>query len=408
MTTSLSAPRIAPELRAAIYHFAVFGSTGVASVYFAIWLSNRGITPDEIGIINAVPVIGLLLINLLVGRLADRAKDWRQMIIVLSLLAATIPIGLLFVSGFWGILLIWSLSVIPAFSVVPLVDAATMRLTQRRGSDFGFVRAWGTVGYMVATGAAGPLIAWLGDAAFAPLFITLAVLRGLLSLQLPQFRAPDHVRKAVAPGKLRAVLKPWFMLTLLGMGVLYSTHSAFGAFSALLWRDQGIPGEIIGPLVATMAAAEALMMFLWKRLKLKIPARNLIILACLIAAFRWTVMAFSPPVWMLFLLQTLHAFTYAMGYLGGMYFIANWTSEDIAAEAQGFSYFVQNGISVLALVAMGWVVTAFGAWAWLVLGGYTLLGAALVLLSIRLRPPTAHPVPVAAVEDMPRSGDATP
>ena len=196
---------------------------------------------------------------------------------------------------------------------------------------------------MIATAVAGPLIAWLGDAAFPPLFIALALLRGLLSLQLPQFRAPDHVRKAVTPGKLKAVLKPWFMLTLLGIGVLYSTHSAFGAFSALLWRDQGIPGEVIGPLVATMAAAEALMMFLWKRLKLKIPARNLIILACLIAAFRWTAMAFSPPVWVLFLLQTLHAFTYAMGYLGGMYFIANWTSEDIAAEAQGFSYFVAAG-----------------------------------------------------------------
>ena len=116
MTTSLAAPRFSPELRAAIYHFAVFGSTGVASVYFAIWLSNRGISPDEIGIINAVPVLGLLLVNLVVGRLADRAKDWRQMIIALSLLAATIPIGLLFVSGFWGILLVWSLSVIPAFS----------------------------------------------------------------------------------------------------------------------------------------------------------------------------------------------------------------------------------------------------------------------------------------------------
>ena len=39
---------------------------------------------------------------------------------------------------------------------------------------------------------------------------------------------------------------------------------------------------------------------------------------------------------LLALLQLLHAFTFAMGYLGGIYFIANWTSEDIAAEAQGF------------------------------------------------------------------------
>ncbi len=69
---SLAAPRVSPELRAAIYHFAVFGSTGVASVYFGIWLTNRGITADEIGVINAAPVLGMLAVNVMIGRLADR------------------------------------------------------------------------------------------------------------------------------------------------------------------------------------------------------------------------------------------------------------------------------------------------------------------------------------------------
>ena len=42
---SVSAARgVSPELRASLFHFWVFGSTGVASVYFAIWLTNRGIT----------------------------------------------------------------------------------------------------------------------------------------------------------------------------------------------------------------------------------------------------------------------------------------------------------------------------------------------------------------------------
>ena len=46
MTTSLAEPRFSPELRAAIYHFTVFGTAGVASVYFGIWLTNRGIKAD--------------------------------------------------------------------------------------------------------------------------------------------------------------------------------------------------------------------------------------------------------------------------------------------------------------------------------------------------------------------------
>lgn len=188
------------------------------------------------------------------------------------------------------------------------------------------------------------------------------------------------------------MLKPWFVLTLLGLGVLYSTHGAFGAFAALEWHKQGVPEALVGPLIGTMAGAEALMMFVWKRLNLKISARHIIIFACIVAAGRWGALYFAPPLPVLFGLQLLHSITFAMGYLGGIYFIANWTSEHIAAEAQGFSYVVQQAMSVVALLGMGWAYGALGSWAWVVLGGYSLVGALLVWLSLRIRPPTPRPV----------------
>ncbi|MDP1730119.1 MAG: MFS transporter [Devosia sp.] len=383
---------ISPELRAGIFHFTVFGSTGVASVYFGIWLSNRGISPDEIGIINAVPVLVLLCINLLVGRLADKASDWRQMIIILSLIAGAVPVGLYLVNGFWGILLVWTLCVVPAYSLVPVVDAATLRMTQRRGSDFGIVRAWGTVGYMVTTALAGPVIAVFGEAAFVPLFVAWSLLRAALALQLPLFRAAAHEVPPIAVAapkarRLREILKPWFVLPLMGLGMHYSLHGVLSAFAALIWKEQGISEGLIGPLIAVAAAAEAVMMFVWTRLGWKVSARHMIIFAALVAAFRWGAMAFNPPVLVLFFLQMLHAITFAVGYFGGIHFIANWTSEDIAAEAQGFSYVLQQGMGVIALVGFGWCVALFGEKAWLAASAFALCGAALVWVSLRLRQP---------------------
>ena len=394
MSASIAAPRFSPELRAAIYHFSVFGPNGVISVYFGIWLVNRGVGPDEIGIINAAPVLLMLALNVLVGRIADRASDWRGVIIALSLIAGAVPVALFFVSGFWSILIIWTLSIMPSFALVPIIDAATLRMTERRGTDFSLVRAWGTVGFMVSSVAAGPILAWLGDAAFVPLFVILALGRALLSFQLPRFRAERVASSAPRQGatRLGQVLKPWFILTLLGLGILYSTHGAFGAFAALQWSQQGISENLIGPLIGTMAAAEAAMMFVWTRLNLKVSARNLIIFASIVAALRWAAMAFTPNIFVLFGLQTLHSITFAVGYLGGIYFIANWTSEEIAAEAQGFSYVLQQGMSVFALVGMGWCVGAFGQWAWAILAAYALVGALLVWVSLRLRPPTSQPV----------------
>jgi PPP family 3-phenylpropionic acid transporter len=278
---------------------------------------------------------------------------------------------------------------------VPVTDAATLRMTQRRGTNFATVRAWGTVGFMVASIASGPIIGIFGDGVFVPLFVILALLRAGLAFQLPRFKAEPavgataHKQGATA---LRQVLKPWFVLTLVGLGVLYSTHGAFGAFAALEWHKQGVSEVLVGPLIGTMAAAEATMMFVWKRLNLKLSARHIIIFACIVAAFRWTALAFAPPLPVLFGLQTLHSITFAMGYLGGIYFIANWTSEHIAAEAQGFSYVMQQSMSVVALLGMGWAYGALGSWAWVVLGGYALSGALLVWLSIRLQPPTPDPV----------------
>jgi PPP family 3-phenylpropionic acid transporter len=376
-----------PELRASIYHFMVFSSTGVSSVYFAIWLSNRGIGPDETGIISAVPVLVMLAINTLVGRLADKAKDWRTVIIILSLIAGAVPIGLFFVSGFWSILVVWTLCIVPAAALVPVVDAATLRMTQRRGTNFGVVRAWGTVGYTVTTALAGPVIGIFGEAAFLPLFVAFSLLRALISLQLPRFRAPErHGDVKPVASRLRDALKPWFVLPILGLGMLYSTHGVLASFAALMWKDQGVPESIIGPLIAVGAAAEAVMMFVWTRLNLKVSARHLIIFAALVAVVRWSAMAFGPPVWVLVILQLLHSITFAVGYFGGIYFIANWTSEDIAAEAQGFSYVVQQGMTVLALLGFGWCAAVFGGGAWLVLAGFTAVGALLVWLSLLLKP----------------------
>lgn len=177
MSSTDRAGGFSPELRASLFHFTVFGSTGAGSAYFAIWLSGKGLTSADIGVVNALPVLLMLGVNILVGRLADRASDWRGAIIVLALIGGVAPIGFFFVNELWGLLLVFAVATLPAGALVPVIDAATLRMTQRRGTDFGFVRAWGTVGYTITSAATGLLIGWLGPVAFVPIFVGLCLLR---------------------------------------------------------------------------------------------------------------------------------------------------------------------------------------------------------------------------------------
>lgn len=380
-----------PELRASIFHSTVFMPGAVASVYLGIWLSQKGIPADQIGIVNSVPVLCLLALNIVVGRLADKAGDWRTVIIIIALLGGAFPLALFFVNDFWGIVLVWAFCAMASGSIPPVVDAATVRLTQRRGSDFGAIRAWGTVGYVASAALVGLAITVFGPSAFVPLFFGMALLRALASLLLPRFRAPEHqvtVAELSKPKvKLSASLQLWFVLPLLAFALINANHAVVGGFGALVWHEAGIPDYFIGPLLATAAAAEAVMMFMWRRFGGRITARNMILAACAASLFRFTVMAFSPPVEVLFVVQVLHAITYGVGYFGVVHFIANWTREEIAAEAQGFANMLQQATSVVALMGFGWLVSRFGASSFLAASGFAALGLICVLLSLKLRPP---------------------
>ncbi len=393
MALTPAAVRFSPETRTSAFYFTFFMAGGSAVTFLPIWLTEKGITPDQIGIINAMPILLILASNLLVGRLADRASDWRQVIIIGSLTACVVPVGLFFVNGFWGALLIWSLSALPNGAIAPVIDAATMRMTRRNGSDFGTIRAWGTVGYMLFNGLTGFLVLWFGSEIFAPLFVGLTLLRAVASLILPRFRAPPTemtiagVRKPA--GRIRQVLKPWFLLPLLCFSMIFATHIVLNAFGALLWKQQGIPETIIGALIALAGLSEAAMMFAWKWFSGRVSARQMILLAAIGGVVRWFVMGFSPPIAVLILLQIAHSVTYSLGFLGSVHFIANWTHEDVAAEAQSLFTMGQQAVAVLTLVLCGWLVTVAGPHVYFASSALAAVGAVCVWLSLKLQQPKA-------------------
>lgn len=396
MSLSEARLRLTPELRTTAFYFTYFMGPGAAVMFLPIWLSEKGITTEQIGIINAVPVFVILALNLVVGRIADRAKDWRQVIVIGALIAGIVPVGLFFVNEFWGILLFWTLASLPGGAIGPVLDAATMRMTRRNGSDFGTIRAWGTVGFMLFNGVTGFFVVWFGSDVFVPLFVGLALLRAAVSLQLPAFRAPPEQATVAAirpaAGKLMEIItRPWFILPLLGFAIIFGTHIILNAFASLLWKEQGISEDIIGPLIALGAAAEAGMMFVWKRFGGRVSARHMILISALVSVLRWAAMAFSPPVWVLLLLQLTHGVTFALGYLGCVHFIANWTSEDIAAETQSLFQVLQQVTSVVALVGFGWLVGLFGAHAYLFASLAAAIGALCIWLSLRMQQPREGP-----------------
>ena len=386
LKASLSA--LPPEVRLIIFYVTLYGSGGVANTYGGIWFKEIGLSSGEIGVINATPIFVVLLLNLLVGRLADRASDWRLAIVFGTTCAALLPFGLFFVSGFWGILLFWSLPFIAQALVNPVADAATMRFTRRRGTDFGVIRAWGTSGYLSAILLTGFMVNLFGGLVFLPLFVAMSLLRGAVAQLLPNLRSEgEAVAAPTGATRLMQVMKPWFLFPLIGWAMVFSTHVILNGFQGLLWKEQGISADMISILIALGAVSEAVMFFTFRHVARRFKARQLILFSAVMSVARWIAMAYEPGVPVLAALQLLHSVTFALGFLGCMNFIANWTDETIAAEAQSFFVMLQQIMSVLALIAFGWIAGEWGAKAYLASAAIAALGAFPIYLSIRLQPP---------------------
>ena len=250
MGPTLAARLATPAARTGIYYASLFMTGAVSNPFLPIWLTERGVTPQEIGFINAAPIFAMIAINLVVGRIADRASDWRTVIVAGSIFAAIPPIFLLAVDGYLPILVIWTLLIVPFQAIAPVVDAATYRMARRNGYDFGAIRVWGTIGFVVMTLVTGLVLDWQGAIAFVPLLIAVSLARAALSLQLPLFRGhDDHARPtypidapisplvAVRMGEL---WKPWFLLTLIGASLLHGSHMMQMGFGALIWAGVAI------------------------------------------------------------------------------------------------------------------------------------------------------------------------
>jgi len=388
-----------PELRATAYYFTALMTSGAATAYGGIWFQEQGLSASEIGLIGSVPVFIMLVLNLVVGRVADKAEDWRQVIVLGAALGGVIPIALFFVHGFLGILLVWTLAALPMAAIGPVADAAALRMTNRNGTDFGFIRAFGTVGYMVATVATGQIVTSFGGWIFLPLFVGLALFRSAVALPLPRFRAPKEAATLARPmvaSRMREVMKPWFLLPLVGWSMVFATHLILNSFQALLWKQQGISDLTIAILIALGAASEAAMMFVFKRFVGRFPARMVILASAVVSALRWVAMALAPDVAILVPLQLLHSVTFAMGYMGCVHFIANWTSEDIAAEAQSFFQVLQQAMAAIALAAFGWIAGPLGVHAYFASAAFAGVGAVLIFVSMRLMAPKSQGAPAHA------------
>ena len=377
--------------RLSLNYGAIFASLGLYLPFMPIWLSYRGMTPAEIGIITSAPLFIRVLAAPSIAIWSDRRDDHRLTIIVGSWCASACAGALFFAHGFWAIFLLVVILQVSSQSVLPLLETKALAGARRHDLDYGRMRLWGSAAFIAANLFGGAVIAHYGGGSVLAMVAVAIASTALAAHALPHdprnlhSGGPMSQPQAGLSGLWRLLRQPWFILTMIAVGLIQGSHAVYYAFSAIHWRSLGIGDGWIGILWALGVAAEIALFAVSKQALLRCGAAGLILIGGFAAVIRWAAMALDPAFWLLFPLQTLHALTFGATYLGALNLIQSEVDASQSGAAQSIHAALSGGIVMgsMTLVA-GFAYAELAATSFTIMVGAAATGCAFALLLPRL------------------------
>lgn len=343
-------------VRIASFFAALFLAYGIVVPYFPVWLHARGLDPLQISTVTAAPLFIRILVTPGVGLLADRLGDYRRVVVVLAWAAFAMILGLGFASGYGPILALGVAFLLANGTMLPLVETMAVRAVRSEGLDYGRMRLWGSVTFIVANFLGGITIEALGGGSAlwmigAAALFTIAAAHALPAPVGPTMAVarPRIDWRSSAPARLLG--DRMFVLFLIAIGCTHGAHATFYTFGALYWRSDGLPAAWIGALWAIGVCAEVVLFAFSAPVVRRFGPAQLIAAGAAASVVRWTAMAFDPPLYLLVPLQALHALTYGAAHLGAILFISRAVPHAAMGTAQAFYSTIAAGV-MLGIVGL--------------------------------------------------------
>ncbi|MDM9644167.1 MFS transporter [Rhizobium sp. S163] len=392
--TNASFTEVAPahfRLLSALSYCAPLLVNGVALPFFPVWLAMHKFSDHEIGIILAVPMVVRVLVAPIVAMYADRMKERADVLVFSGGLSLLTAIALYWTDTFWPVLIVYTIQGATFSPYVPVVESIVISGVRRWGFDYGSMRVWGSIAFIASTLVGGRLIGNWGGQMVLPVMIFGFVMTMVMALYCPRI---GPTRRRGTPVDLQqatgsSLRQPHLLMLLVGVAIQQSSHALLQAFATIYWRDLGFSGTEIALLWSAGVAAEVTVFFQSKRLSRRFDAWTLIRVGAAVCVCRWLLFPMQWGFVGFFLLQCLHAFSYAFVHTGVQRRILASVQATQESSAQG-AYFFYNGMFMgLMTIASGYIYAALGMASYYIMALAAVLGLGLIIVAYYLQPQSA-------------------
>ena len=353
-----------------------------------LWLflkDHRGFEAAQIGNMFAIGAVGALVAPFVAGQIADRYFSTEKFLGISHIVGGILVWQLARLDGYWAFLgfsLAYSLIYAPT---LPLTNSLAFHHLLDRDRDFGRIRVWGTVGWIVVGIAIGQWLLWRHTpAAGSPEEIAAAqvagmadafrlsgimgILMGIYCFTLPRTPPSAGKRKSATLEALREVKRnPLLMLFLLAVPIscihqFYFVHTAgflqgfqaqAGGFTNFISKIFGVGG---GGLMTIGQMSEIAVLALIPLVAKKISRKSLLAVGILAYALRMFLFGYGqsiadstgiPLVLILITGVALHGLCFGCFIFVAFMIVDEETAGNVRASAQSLFNLVIVGIGIV-------------------------------------------------------------
>ena len=315
-----------------------------------------GFSDGQVGAIYALLPIGCMVAPFVAGQIADRYFPTDLLLAVLHLLGA-VPLYVMASAtnydGIWIWMFAWAMLFGPTLALTNSICFHHMPAAE---GNFGLVRVWGTIGWIVVGLLLGvglrewmpTLLGPLGGFDGMWLSMVLSVLLGLWCFLLPH---TPPAGKGASPfaflGALKMLRNREFAV-FLGIAFVVATELMFYfILTGPFLYEVGIGAGSAPAWMAIAQAAEIVTMIFLPAMLRKWGIRGTMMVGIFAWPFRYAVFALGGPLWLILASLALHGLCYVCFFTASYIYVDQIAPPDIRASAQGLIAFVLLGAGLV-------------------------------------------------------------
>jgi MFS transporter, PPP family, 3-phenylpropionic acid transporter len=329
--------------RYAVFYFCYYAALGAYTPYIGRWVDALGhsgyVVGAMLGLWYGSRVLGPPAWAHLVGN-SHRPGNWFVLGSVLT--AACFALFLLTESAI-ALLIVMAIFGLFYNAVMPQFEAMTLSALGPRSEQYGRIRLWGSVGFLIVASSYGWLLDRLGSTSFPLISLPLFLLMVLAAWPHRGDQPAHHVEELGDAGHLwrRPGVRRFLLVALL----MQVGFGAFYVFYTLHLQTRGHSGAAIGMLWGLGVAIEIAMFWQVPQLIARYGAPRLISVCIALTVLRWLLTAIlADSLAVMALAQLLHAFGFAVFHACCMRQMTEFFPGRRAAAGQSLLYGFSSGV----------------------------------------------------------------